>query len=290
MIDILATEPKEFRMPMSKTGSPCRPTLREVREERSRDCLDAWLRTNTKHKSIKWSQYEPEGPQRAPDWFVTLDGKQFAVEITSISHQKKTGGKVFTDERVWASQKKTIAAVEEKCRKEGVLTGIYYVKFIDIVANRPKMSNNVTQMLFDYVKKTQPVYQASKQTIAPNGVDVCTIEKTAIHETGDGIYYSSSISKDVEAGSVPLCDVVRESVNKKAKKLAKVSEPVILLLDENGYHEPPHEWLSCLDNLPSTSSFHSIIVARNGSRGPAFAVRVGEDNWPVLHANSDMPC
>lgn len=266
-----------------KTQSQREPS---VKERRCRESFERWLRTYIKPSSSEWSHYEPNGPFTAPDWLLTLNGIEYAIEATAIMHLKKVGEGILSDESVWSSQKRFIEMVEKACRKQGVLSGVYYMGFTNAVENLSKLRNKATPGLLAYVSRTQTEHRANSELISVDGVPVCTIEKMGNHM--DGIFYMSSTGRGVEAGSVPVCEVVRERVDEKARALATVSQPIILLLYEDGYpSDPPRIWFDCLDGYSAASIFHSIIIVRDNEYN--FAVRVGEASWPVLHPNSDMP-
>jgi len=260
-----------------------------VSEKRCSDHFHMWLKANGTYSSITWD-FEPNGPKTAPDYLLTLNGKQFAVEVTAVMHQEVVDDQRLAQAGVSSAQCALVKQAEQECIDRGVLSGLYRVHFTGAIPNlsKSKAKRRIIDELVKYVAATQTDYQAPEQPIILDGtqVQVCTIAKISNRETvqADVFYMTSSLDW---AHDVPFCDLLREAIERKAKLLENISLPVILLLDGRDRIEQPPAWYACLKDYPPISEFHTIFVVRDPHYD--FAVRVGEADWPVLHGNSEIP-
>ena len=259
---------------------------RKMREMRCRDRFNTWLQSNVfrypETPQIGW-EYEPCGHDKPPDFLLTLNDKQFAVEVTIIPHKEIVLGKPHPEEEVTSAMANIVAETRQECQSRGLLTGLYSVHFTRGIADlgKGKTKRNIVKQLLKYVVETQADYEAPKLPILVGSAEVCTIVKP--HNVVDSIVLARSIDR---TGGVPLCELARGAIDKKASSLRGIvlphilTLPRILLLDADDRSEPPADWRNCLASHSSVSEFHSIVVVPGIQF--VFAICVGEPNWPLI--------
>jgi len=113
----------------------------------------------------------------------------------------------------------------------------------------------------DYIRSTQNVPSAPEKVIVDKGYRSWRIGKYHCKknyitgETSDAKWHKQAVNE--------LCILLNQTLVKKAKKLALISYPKILLIRDRYPWLERNDWKECLPNLDSIDEFHTIFIVSN---------------------------
>jgi hypothetical protein len=234
-------------------------------EEYCKSQFDNWLRSTYSAAEIDW-EYVSVG-QQPPDFYLTLDGKKYAVEVAIVMRHPQVGDKRIPDAQIDHALRRFVLDVAIKCRKDGVLLGAYFVNFPQGVANFGKIKTRLETQIVNYVKQTQMMESCEAKQITINDQMICEIDK--MHNEGAyiatiGLGYGGSETKIYK----DFCPELKRELADKVRVLKKIKEPCILLLDDEFYLAGPNLWRACLLNITDNNimeRFHTVYVIGGGN-------------------------
>ena len=258
--------------------------------EREQFCADSFDRFLAHRLGIASRVWEPVSRgQDPPDFFLTIDQENFAVEVTSTEVMRGVsfGEGQIQEETYEHSHTQFIKDVEAAARNAGILKGAYAISF-----GRPMAISRFRQIrryaqgqLLQYLERTQHLQSAPDEDIRYGNRRICHIFKA--HDQRNIIYEAFTDLAWTESPEVTdkVCDLLQAAVTeKKEKVLAKgqvdprvLSLPKILLLLNTYAFADRSIYLSCVQSVESLDFFHSVFVIWGD--GSCMLLFTGNEAW-----------
>jgi hypothetical protein len=265
-------------------------------EEFCKDCLDGYLRRRL-GLATRWRLgTEP------PDYFLTVHGTTFAVEVTQLFGQVSTdAGESMGDEQYDASMATLCERIRRSVMAEGVLHGFYLVQFVGPFQHFRRTRSLIIAGVLEYIRSTQGATTAPGRVVFSEiGLEMkgrgFTPEMIAEFVGGRWIPQSCSIAKlgprpdRIECvtsarsrfmweGQVQAeaCLMLQEAVALKERKLAAVEEPIILIVLHQWPMVGAGIYSGCTDGLNLPSSYHSVFVVQSAE--VSYFLHTDEADW-----------
>ena len=229
-------------------------------QEFARIAFHEYLLRQAKRESIQWEAVAPD----PPDYFLTLDGTRFAVEVTAMMEKMTIAGKPRSTVGISASLFKFVHEVENDARDSGILRGAYVLS-VDVLDELGTRWADLKRSVLDYVNRTRDLESAPEKVLLENRPESWWIAKFGSHKNyigglvGGGGKWEGEANQDIH-------DLLAEAVATKSKKLSLVPEPAILLLLDAYHFADTAGWRQAVTDDVRNSRFCAIIRIRdNGS-------------------------
>lgn len=227
-------------------------------------------------KCIHWE--EGENP---PDCNFMIDGKNFAVEITTIMLTVHSQNKDFSNQSYQSLFKNLGEEIEQQAKSEGILDGVYVISPFGPYDDIRKAKRIITNLALQYMKDNQNVKQAKPCIIYEEGTRYCKILRLGktkkVVKIGIGSPdYSDSYTDDAPNVAHGL---LIERCQTKIEKLKNMKLPTILLLSNTFTHSEHFIEIFKMRKLDAdiTVFYHSIFIVEPDGNG--YFVHSKEKKW-----------
>ncbi len=243
-------------------------TMRED-EEKCKKAFDSFLKQYYKDEAIIWD----DGTD-PPDYFLKLDGVEYAVEITSILEKVKLGDRIISHKEIDHSVMEFVESIKEEAIKNGVLKGAYSV-FYKPIEKFGKNKHVIATRIWDYLLRTKCDYSSPKECIFGEGHNEWYIQKR--HSDRDYLSRNTWVTKWGVELVDELCDTLNETLERKTEKLSAISSPKILLILDRFAWIDAKNWFKYTEKLVNIDKFHTIyLVSDKGGNSVLYSV---EKSW-----------
>jgi hypothetical protein len=227
-------------------------------EEHSRHSLEAWLASESSDVQVTW--HEVPQALEPPDWFLDIADRRLAVEATSIVEDLSAFDPPLSTLAVSASLASFIERLERDAKATGPLNGVYIVT----LAPMPNLGEHeewLFRELSRYIDRTRDDRSAERHSLGRLGMQDLSITKVE----SDAEYVAELIFFGTKTGDEAFADLLRvlaHVLTKKASKLARITDPVVLLmLDAFAYSEAV-DWEMAIAEIPARVEFEAIFRTR----------------------------
>lgn len=248
--------------------------LKSGEEEFCHSQFNEFLHSFPSPSTIHWDEVPQH--EEPPDYYVTLDGKKYAVEVTTLMETISVGRRDLPQIAIVQSLWSFVDEVEATAKRYGCLNGTYVVGFIEPIDNFGSVKDEIQERLLEYVERTQHVDAAPEKTVFGYGSQQCWIEK--VHGLSDQILKGGPTNVKWEGeAAIEICNLLKERLNDKRYKLRNVLKPKILLLYDHYRFANQSMFKACVDGGVKVASFHTVFVIRAG--GNNFTLSSENKNW-----------
>ena len=215
-----------------------------------------------------------EDGSEPPDYFLELGGQRFGVEVTQVMEEFRIGGRAQTSSAIQSFLLRVAKSIEDEARKQGILSGTYNLS-AKAVENFGAIRDTVIEQALRYIERTHDLRAAPAErirTVRGKSWYICKLEYPR-----DWVACTTTSSTNVEENSpVSVASLLRKPVEGKAKRLAAVRLPnILLLLDAFGL--PSWKTWEAAAQCLDTSSFHTVARVTGNRRVQVLASR--EERW-----------
>ncbi len=233
-------------------------------EELCRRCFDRYLVDRLGLQPISWR--EGEDP---PEYYLVVECRKFAVEVTTLVGEIKTGSKSIADIEYVAALRKLAKRIQAVAIQRGILRGTYGILFNGPFDRLGRISSLIESQALNYIRDTQNLSEAPSCTIFKQGDRTCSIQK--IKSSPDKIGYGINALPDWGKWEGDIlteaCHVLQKAISQKKEKLEHITLPkILLLLDQYSFAEP-HIYKQCIEGLNLLECFHSIFIVKKENEG-----------------------
>jgi hypothetical protein len=227
-------------------------------EEHCKSAFDAFLRQRCQEEDIVWN--DEDNP---PDYYLQLNGNKYAVEVTSLMEVIQLGNESLSHLTFIEAVHDFLKQIEQQAVREGILKGAYVVDYKPL-NDFGKWKKYISKNIMDYIHATRDAPSAPERTILNRGHLGWSIEK--YHSEKQYLTGATSDARWHHQAVDELCALLNQTLEKKAKKLATISCPKILLIADRYPWLESSDWSGCLSNLNSISEFHTVfLVSERGN-------------------------
>ena len=240
--------------------------MKSESEEFCKSCFDKYLRGLLPDSNVVWEDVE----QRCepPEFYLTVDGAKYAVEVTILILKAGVGTKKALPIGVIRDllRRFVIDDVETTAKKNHFLRGAYSVTFSKPITNFTHVKGAIQDALLSYICATQGVSKVPPRVVYECGRQKCSIEK--VHAEEDKVVMGGPIIPRREDEALAEAQQLLDNrLGEKEHRLREISYPKILLL-HNKYHFAEFQtYEKCISMAPSLSSFQAVFLVECNGRG-----------------------
>ena len=244
--------------------------MKRADEEYCKTTFSAFLARHVAGSQVLWSEV-PQN-QEPPDYYLTINGKRYAVEVTSLIDDVVIGESVRMSS---VGARKSLVSLCEDIKRNlverGLLSGAYVMTLQPIEglrALRPPIETGV----IEYVQRTRFEETAPREVLVKKGRARIAIQKH--HNQSHQLYWMISGGAKWEGQMRDdIARLLEGALHDKRRKLKDVETPTILLLLDRYHHGATAMWSAAADGADFT--------------GFQVVARIWQDDTMLLHASSD---
>lgn len=236
------------------------PSTSEL-EEVCRQSFDSYLRSSGA-RQVAWRKGEDP-----PDYYVRVDGITYGVEATTVMEMVTVDSMQFPVASIHAAIHDFVGEVERQALLEGTLSGHYVIAVPRPLASFARFRSRLTERALDYIRRTTHEDSGSAGVLLHQAGGDWTIQK-AIGSLCTVSTIGPITALGFEAGfKQEACRLLEMVITRKARKLAHLSVPsVLLVLNEYRIIESWH-YQECVPGLASLEDFHTIFIVDDEAAG-----------------------
>jgi hypothetical protein len=146
-------------------------------EEFCKDSLVRYIRKIDPSSFIIWEDVEKK--KEPPDYYLTVHGTNFAVEVTRLVRKEKVGAENYLPVGIIRDFLKRFVSdeIEAVAKNSGCLHGSYLISFSEPITSFAAVKDLIQSELLTYVSATQLAGQCSPQVVYNCDQQECQIEK-----------------------------------------------------------------------------------------------------------------
>jgi hypothetical protein len=246
-------------------------SVKSPTEEFCRSEFAAFLRRTSDSVSAEWKDGD-----EPPDFYLSLNGEQYAVEVTTLLEQLPVGAGQLPVRAITATLWSFVEEIERTARDSGYLHGTYIIHFSKAIDDLRNVRESIKQVLLAYIENTQDLSDAPDQVAYEHGPQRCVIKK--VHNQADQIHKAGPVNfKWQGEAAEDICQLLQDRLSEKDRKLRGVFLPKILLLYDAYHFADQAMYRECLSNLPILGVFYAVFVAR--SNRDSFMLYTQNGSW-----------
>ncbi len=227
-------------------------------ESYGRDAFNTFLESVSLYKDIEWRS-KPNGPYSPPDFYLTLDGDQYSIEVTETKVRQKDG---LEQQKFQSSRMRLVEEINRIASELGILHGTYHASFqmnwISPFDGRVRKA--VKEDILNYLRETQNRTDDIGKYIFFNSYKICQIFKTVGRSNKVHISFSGAAWTYSPENKDTVFSLLNDAVTIKAKKLSLVPQPRILLLINTFAFAEKSIYQAYINKIAGSSFFHTIFV------------------------------
>ena len=240
------------------------------REEFCRDSVDRFIGSNLRAFGRHW---EPVAND-PPDFYLRIDDKSFAVEVTStkVARQASLGEGTILEETYEATHMALINDLETATNEAGILKGVYVIEFdrpMD-TAEFQRTRKVVQGKLQRYIEETQALESFSYDDIMCDGEKICRISKLGKEGNRVFVTFCDGAWTESPEEMKKASDLLQQAITVKKDRLLaksrddprlKAAPKVLILLNTYAWAtaDPAMYW-NCIPHIQSLEYFHSVFI------------------------------
>jgi hypothetical protein len=236
-----------------------------------------WLSAYDVGAVPEWT-FEPHGHTTAPDYYMTVRGMTYAVEVAIVERQNVSGSNLSNTGWLKVSERLRDEIVAE-CLGRGILHGFYSLGIAEALPDPRSEVPLVRSQIIDYVAQTSSISKAPSQPIVVAGRKVGEIMKWS--DSGAQIDLWDFGNKWPNAEFPPL---LKSEIQDKIHALRAEHQPCVVLFLDRYTLAPPSSWDSVIQNTQARQAFHSIFVIRGDDLD--FMIYSQNPKWPEIDRTS----
>jgi len=221
-------------------------------EEDCKAAFHTFLAARHDSTDIVWE--EGENP---PECYLLLDNTRYAVEVTQARELTSVGDKTLSDLDYLVTVTRFVRGIEQEAIASGILTGAYSIRFKPL-DHFGKRKQRIKREITDYLRSTQDASSAVERIIVGEGHSRWEIKK----RHADRTYLSCGTTDGKWRGEAirELSNLLDQILITKARKLAAIPKPWILLIADRYPWLNHSDWHESAIGLKSIGDFHSVFL------------------------------
>jgi len=238
-------------------------------EERCKHAFDTFLRQHCQVDDIVW-----EPGDEPPDYYLQLNCTKYAVEVTALTEVIQIKNNIQPYLSFLITVDRFIKQLKQEASKEGILTGAYVVRYGPL-DDFGKKRETISKSIMGYLRANKDVPSAPEEVVLSRERRSWYIKKY----NSEKRYLTGNTSDAKWRGEAEeeLCILLNQTITNKARKLAAIPYPKILLIADRYPWLESSDWKRCLPNLSSISDFHTIFLVSD-ERGNSIINSI-ESTW-----------
>lgn len=229
-------------------------------EEKCKAAFHAFLTARHDLAAIVWKDGDRK---KVPDYYLSLGSTKYAVEVTQLRGLTSIGNKTLSDLDILVTVRRFLKEIEREANDSGILAGAYSVRFKPL-NNFGKLKQQIKREITDYLRSTQNMSSAAARVVVEEDNSRWEIKK----HHADRTYLSCGTTDGKRHGEAirELSTLLDQVLVTKARKLAAIPKPWILLIADRYPWLEHSEWHKAVMGLGSIRNFHTIFLV-SGDRG-----------------------
>lgn len=242
-------------------------------EEIAKKSFDRYL-FNELGLKAQWKP-EPNGKNRAPDYFMCVGEKKFAVEVTNLWGAIDSGRGPKPLAHFISVLDYFSRRIKELASEKGYLCGYYYILLLGNPNYFLQDKKDLESRILNYIRKTKYESQISSEPILIKTGRRYTVSK--LMNNKNDIFFRPGLVAWSDSPEVrkEACEILHDRISKKRNLLQHIDLPKILLLPDYYGFANRRTYKECL-KINSLDFFHSIFLTQ-GYHG--YFIYTREKKW-----------
>ena len=232
-------------------------------EKICRECFNKHLSKKLSIKDIKW-KINNDDP---PDYFYTINDKDYAVEATSIDDRIKVGLKKLPFLSLFNSQFRLIKEVQKELEDKGVGSGTYHVSSSGTHPKYKSFENSIKESIIKFILDNKSVDSTDPIRIFQKNELIYFIIKdnnSKPLKINPGYIYE----KNKEKAKNEFFALLQQIINEALQKISKNSNlPKILLLLNTSFIVEEEDYKDFVYKLEFLEEFQIIFMCKSEEEG-----------------------
>lgn len=221
---------------------------------------------------------EIEQSDEPPDYELNLDGKDYAIEVTTLMEKVRVGDLRLPPAGIVRYLWRIVKNVEQQALDQGKLSGAYYVGFLHPIPDLHSVQDDLESFLLEYFEKTYEEERAEEAKLIIDYLHICTIAK--VFNSKSYITIGGPIFMKWEGEfNLPICSILQETITDKNQKLRMIRKPIILLLLDMYSFAESSAIKECVPKIDGLDGFHSVFIAK--PNGGHFMLKSANPDWMI---------
>lgn len=243
-------------------------------EERAKESFNHYL-FNKLGLKAQWEP-EPNGKSKSPDYFMWVENKEFAVEVTSLRGMIDSGRGSKPRADFFSVLDRFSHGIKELALEKDYLCGYYYILLLGNSKYFLQDKKDLETRILNYIRKTKHESQTGSEPILIKTGRRYTISKQTNNK--NDLFFRPSLTAWIESPEVKkeTCKILHDRISKKRNLLQHINLPKILLLPDYYGFANRRAYKECLAKINSLHFFHSIFLTQ-GYNG--YFIYTREKEW-----------
>jgi hypothetical protein len=235
-------------------------------EEFCKDSFDGYLNKITPGSTIFWKEVERK--DEPPEFYLSVDGTIYAVEVTILMQKVDVGAKRHLPVSIVRDLLRNFVVdeVEAVARKNSFLHGSYVVSFSKPITDFANIKSMIQSDLLSYISATQAISKAPRRVVYARGRQECRIVKVHTEEN-KVVMGGPVISRWRSEALVEAKQLLDNRLDEKQHRLKNIAYPKILLLHNKYYFADLDAYKACISTASSLRSFHTVFIVESNIEG-----------------------
>jgi hypothetical protein len=208
----------------------------------------------------KWREYE------TPDYFVTINDVDVAVEVTAVMNQLSKEGINKPIASLFASTFDLETKIKREAVNLGLLDGAYILRINKPLEISKKHKNLIRDNAINYIQCSQEYQQCKKHKIFEYAGVYIEIEK--IHKNKQYISINGpTLTRWSGEVFEEIISLLNDRISSKSKKLTNITHPKILLLLDRYHFADKKQYIKAIQQISSKVEFSLIFLVQQEYSG-----------------------
>jgi hypothetical protein len=229
--------------------------MKRADEEYCKDTFSIFLADRVGHGTFAWTEVSRK--REPPDYYLTICGERFAVEVTTLMAEIAVGAALrMPSAGVSQSLIKLCEDMEDDLRKRDILRGSY-VLVLQPIAELRNARPFIEERIVRYVERTRDDKAAAPEILLQQGRSRLSIRKAS--DRRDRLYWIVHRGRGKWEGQMrnDATTLLRKALDDKRQKLDKVNVPIVLLLLDRYHLASTAMWLEAAEQV-QFDGFHTV--------------------------------
>jgi len=243
-------------------------------EERAKESFDRYL-FNKLGLKTEW-EAEPNGKSKSPDYFMCIENKEFAVEVTRLRGMIDSGRGPNSRAHFFSVLNHFSKRIKELALEKDYLCGYYYISLLGNPKYFLQDKKDLETRILNYIRKTKHESQTVSEPILRKTGRRYTILKQTNNK--NDLFFRPFLTAWIESPEVKkeTCKMLYDRISEKIKLLQHINLPKILLLPDYYGFANRRIYKECLAKINQPHFFHSIFLTQ-GYNG--YFIYTIEEEW-----------
>lgn len=201
-----------------------------------------------------------------PDYYLIIDNRKYAVEVTTIMDEVSLNNKKFPRLTISSALYDLTKKIEQESSEKNHLNGGYVVLFKNPVSNLKEYKDKIKEYAINFIRDTKEEKETRINEIFEKGKEKISIIKLTNERNFVDIGGPARANWHSEAMKEAQ-KILKERINTKSKKLLEIQMYKILLLLNQHLFLDLEDYRELYIDASFKQKFHTIFIVQSEEKG-----------------------